>query len=134
MTPWTAAHQASLSITNYQSLFKFMSIKSVMHPTISSSVFPFSSCLQSFPASGSFLMNQPFTSGGQCIGVSASAWTLFNSNVISSTRHNSLKCACIKQKCCKVCDSYFEFNFVNRTENGKFYSDSWRFHTPLKNC
>ena len=42
------------------------------HPTISSSVIPFSACPQSFPASGSFLMSQPFTSGGQSIGVSAS--------------------------------------------------------------
>ena len=43
------------------------------HPTISSSIVPFSSCLQSFPAIGSFPMNQLFTSGGQSIGVSASA-------------------------------------------------------------
>ena len=42
------------------------------HPTISSSVIPFSSHLQSFPASGSFLMSQFFASGGQSIGVSAS--------------------------------------------------------------
>ena len=42
------------------------------HPTISSSVFPFS-CLQSFPASRSFQMSQFFASGGQSIGVSASA-------------------------------------------------------------
>ena len=42
------------------------------HPTISSSVVPFSSCPQSFPASGSFQMIQPFASGGQSIGVSAS--------------------------------------------------------------
>ena len=42
------------------------------HPTISSSVIPFSSCPQSFPASGSFPMSQLFTSGGQGIGVSAS--------------------------------------------------------------
>ena len=46
------------------------------HPTISSSVFPLSSCLQSFPASGSFPMSQFFTSGGQSIGVSASASVL----------------------------------------------------------
>ena len=46
------------------------------HQTISSSVFPFSSCLQSFPASGSFLMSQFFTSGGQSIGVSASTSVL----------------------------------------------------------
>ena len=43
------------------------------HPTISSSVIPFSSCLQYFPASGSFPMSQFFSSSGQSIGVSASA-------------------------------------------------------------
>ena len=43
------------------------------HPTISSSVVPFSSCPQSFPASGSFPMSQLFASGGQSIGVSTSA-------------------------------------------------------------
>ena len=42
------------------------------HPAISSSVLPFSSCPQSFPASGSFQMSQLFTSSGQSIGVSAS--------------------------------------------------------------
>ena len=42
------------------------------HPTISSSVVPFSACLHSFPASWSFQMTQLFTSGGQSIGVSAS--------------------------------------------------------------
>ena len=46
------------------------------HPTISSSVVPFSSCLQFFPASRSFLMSQFFTSGGQSIGVSPSASVL----------------------------------------------------------
>ena len=46
------------------------------HPTISPPVVPFSSCLQSFPASGSFQMNQFFASSGQSIGVSASASVL----------------------------------------------------------
>ena len=46
------------------------------HPTISSSVDPFTSCLQSFPASGSFLMSRFFTSGGQSIGISASTSVL----------------------------------------------------------
>ena len=46
------------------------------HPTVSSSIVPLSSCLQSFPASGSFLMSQFFTSGGQSIGVSASTSVL----------------------------------------------------------
>ena len=49
-------------------------------PTILSSVIPFSSCLQSFPASGSFPMSQFFTSGGQSIGVSASA-SVFPMNI-----------------------------------------------------
>ena len=46
------------------------------HPTILSSVIPFSSCLQSFPASGSFPMSQFFTSGGQSIGASASVLSM----------------------------------------------------------
>ena len=46
------------------------------HPTISSSVVPFSSCIQSFPSSGSFPRSQFFTSGGQSIGVSALASVL----------------------------------------------------------
>ena len=46
------------------------------HPAISPSVISFSSCPQSFPASGSFQMSQLFTSGGQSIGVSASASVL----------------------------------------------------------
>ena len=46
------------------------------HPTISSSVVPFSSCIQSFPALGCFPMSQFFASGGQSIGASASASVL----------------------------------------------------------
>ena len=46
------------------------------HPTISSSVVPFSSCPQSFPASGSFQMSQLFASGGQSTGISASTSVL----------------------------------------------------------
>ena len=60
VTPRITAPQASLSITNSQSLLKLMSIESVMHPAISSSVVPFSSCPQSLPASGSFPMSQLF--------------------------------------------------------------------------
>ena len=66
--PWTAACQASLSISNSWSLLKLT--------TISSSAVSFSSCLQSFPASGSFPRSQFFTSGGQSTGVSASASVL----------------------------------------------------------
>ena len=74
--PWTVAHEASLFITNSQSLLKLMSIELVMPSTISSSIVPFSSHLQSFPAAGSFPVSQFFTSGGQSIGVSAPAWVL----------------------------------------------------------
>ena len=53
------------------------------HPTISSSITPFSSCPQSFPASGSFQRNQPFTSGGQSIGS-------FSFNTSPSNEHPGL--------------------------------------------
>ena len=67
---WTAARQASLSITVSQSLLKLMSNESVMPSTILSSVVLFSSCLQSFSASRSFPMSRLFASGGQSIGAS----------------------------------------------------------------
>ena len=53
-TSWTAAIQASLSITNSRACSNSCPSSWWCHPTISSSVIPFSSCLQSFPASGSF--------------------------------------------------------------------------------
>ena len=68
--------QASLSITNSQSPPKPMSIELVMPSNHLFSVVPFSSYPQSFPASGSFQMNQLFASGGQSIGVSASTSVL----------------------------------------------------------
>ena len=74
-TPWTAAHQAFLSITNSQNLHRLTSIESVMPPNYLI-VNPFSSCLQSFPSSGSFPGSQFFISGGQSIGVSPSASVL----------------------------------------------------------
>ena len=106
VTPWTATHQASISFTISQGFLKLLGkshgrrslvgdspqgrkesdmierlhftcpLSRWCHPTISSSVIPFSSCPQSFPASGSFQMSQFFTSGGQSIGVSASASVL----------------------------------------------------------
>ena len=79
LTPWTAALQAPLSS---RSLLKFMSIESVM-PSISSSVAPFSFCLQSCPALGSFPMSQLFTSGGQSIGASSSVPSNEYSGLIS---------------------------------------------------
>ena len=74
-TPCTSAHQASLSITNSRSPLKLMSITSVMASNHLILV-PFSSGLQSFPASGSFPRIYFFASGGPSIGVSASASVL----------------------------------------------------------
>ena len=71
MTPWTAAHQASLSFSISWSLLKL-----IPNHLISSSITRFSSCPQSFPASGPFPMNQLFTSDGQSIGASASTSVL----------------------------------------------------------
>jgi len=73
VTPWTAAHQASLSFTISRSLLKLMSIESMMPSNHLISVFPFSSRLLSFPASSSFPMRWLFASGAQSIGASASA-------------------------------------------------------------
>ena len=62
LSPWACSNSCALSWW--------------CHKTISSSVVPFSSCLQSFPASGSFQMSQLFASGGQSIGASASTSVL----------------------------------------------------------
>ena len=76
VTPWTAACQASLSITNSLSLLKLMSIELVTPSNNLILCLPFSSYLHSFPASGSFPMSQFFASDGQSIGASASASVL----------------------------------------------------------
>ena len=75
-TPWTAAQQVSLTITNSWSLLRLMSIKLVMPSNHLILFIPFFSCLQSFPASESFLRRQVFASAGQSIGASALASVL----------------------------------------------------------
>ena len=72
----TAADQASLSITKPWVYSNSCPLSRWCHPTISSSVIPLSSHLQSFPASGSFLMSQFFISSGQSIAASASVSVL----------------------------------------------------------
>ena len=75
-TSWTATRQAALSFTISWSLLKHVSIESDAWLTLPNHLIlcrPFSSCLQSFPASGSFPMSQFFASDGQSIGASASA-------------------------------------------------------------
>ena len=76
VTPRTAARQASLCINNSWNLLNSHPLSWWCRPTISSSVIPFSSCLQSFPALESFPMSQFFASGGQSIGASTSASVL----------------------------------------------------------
>ena len=75
-TPWTAACQAPLSFTISWRLLKLMSTESVTPSKHLILCRLFSSCLQSFPASGSFLMSRLFASGGQSIRASASASVL----------------------------------------------------------
>ena len=75
-TPWTAAHQASLSFTISWSLLKLISIESAIPSNHLILHRPFSSCLQSFPALRSFPLTRLFASGDQSIGTSASASVL----------------------------------------------------------
>ena len=75
-TPRSAAHQASLSITNSQSLLKLMSIESVMPSNHLILCRPLLFLPSIFPSIGAFQMSQFFASSGQSIGVSASASVL----------------------------------------------------------
>ena len=76
VTPWTVAHQVSLSFTNFQSLFKLLSIKLVMPSSHLILCFPLLLPLSIFPSIRVFQMSQFFSSGGHSIGVSASASVL----------------------------------------------------------
>ena len=76
VTPWTAAPRLPCPSPSPGACSDSRPSSQWCHPTISSSVIPFSPCLQSFPASGSFLMNWLFISVGQSTGASASASVL----------------------------------------------------------
>ena len=76
VTPWTATRQTSLSFTVSWSLLKLCPLSQWCHSLTSSSVTLFSSCPQSFLASGSFLISWLITSGSQIIGMLASASVL----------------------------------------------------------
>ena len=73
VTPWMQHARLPCSIISPTVCSTSRPLSQWWHPTISSSVAPFSSCPKSFPTSGSFPMSRLFTSGGQNIGVSASA-------------------------------------------------------------
>ena len=88
------------------------------HPTILSSIIPFSSCPQSFPASGSFQMNHLFASGGQSIGVSASTsdplmntqdWSLLGWTSWISLQSKGL--SRVTYMICKYCHSFCSLTF-----------------------
>ena len=76
VTPWSAAHQASLSLSSLRACSSSCPLSQWCHPTVSSSVVSLFSSFQSFPASESFLMSLLFTPGGQNTGASASASVL----------------------------------------------------------
>ena len=76
VTPWTAAHRPPCPSPIPGVYSNSCPLSQWCHPTISSSVVPFYSHPQSFPASGSFPMSQLFISGGQSIGVLASTSVL----------------------------------------------------------
>ena len=75
-TPWTIACQVPCPSPIPGASSNSSLLSQWCHPAISSSIIPFSSCLQSIPASGSLPVSQSFTSGGQRIGVLASALVL----------------------------------------------------------
>ena len=114
VTPWTAAHQAFLSITSSQSLLKLMSVESVMpskHLILCCPLFLLPSV---FPTISVFSMSQLFASGGQNIGVSASisvlpmdtqdwfplgwtSWISLQSKGLSRVQHHSSKASILRR-------------------------------------
>ena len=79
-TPWTTARGPPCPSPSTRVYSNPCPLNWWCHPTISSSVFPFSYCPQSFPASGSSQMSQLFASGGKSIGVAASTSVLAMNN------------------------------------------------------
>ena len=76
VTLWTATHRLPYLSLSSRVCSNSCPLNQWCHPIILSTAIPFSSCLQSFPTSGSFAMSQFFAFGGQSIGVSASASVL----------------------------------------------------------
>ena len=100
VTPWTAAQLPCASLSP-----GVCPSGQWYHPTISSSVVPFSSWPQSFPASGSFPVSQLFTSGGQSTGASASASVLpINIQGWFPLGLTSFQFSSVTQSCPTLCD------------------------------
>ena len=135
-TSWTAAHQTPLSFTISQSLLKLMSLSWLCHPTISSSVNPFSSCPQSFSGSGSFPMSWLFTSGGQRIGASASAASVLPMNIQDWSPLGWTGWISLQSKRLSRAFSKPQFKSINSSVLSFLYSptltsihDSWKNHS-----
>ena len=123
VTPWIAAHQASLSITNSQSSLRLTSINGIT--AISSSVVPFSSCPQSLSASESLPMSQLFTWGGQSTGVSALASVLPKNTQgwsLLDLHKNKKRVYCFT---CKELSSHYTFLTGKGWTDWKINNSSW---------
>ena len=103
------------------------------HPTISSSVIPFS-CLQSFPASGSFPMSQFFTSGGQSIGISASASVLLMNIqdwfILGLTSWNSLQSKGLSRVFCNTTVQKHQFFGAQLSLESNSHIHTWLLEKP----
>ena len=113
--------------TNSRSLFKLMSLTPCCHPTISSSVVSFSSCLQSYPASGSFPMNQFFASGGQSIGASAPVHPMTIQDWVGISRGKLLHIGWAKTSSYRLAQGSI-FNILWQNIMEKNMKKSIRFH------
>ena len=89
LTPWTAAPRLPSPSLSPWACWNSCPLSQWGHPTISSSVVPFSSCPQFFPSSGSFPLSQLFASGGQSIGASASVLTTSFQVVVARNVHEA---------------------------------------------
>ena len=105
------------------------------HPTISSSVVPFSSCPQSFPASGSFPMSQLFTWGGQSTGVSASASVLpMNTQdwpPLGWTGWISLQSKGLSRVFCNITVQKHQFFSAQLSSHSNSHIHTWPLEKPL---
>ena len=129
-TPWTAACQASLSITNSRSSLKLMSIESVMPSSHLILCRPFTTCLQSLPASGSFPMSQLFAWGGQSTGVSASASVLPKNTQDWSPLGTSIFSIQLWKCCTQFASKFGKLSSGHRTGKGQFSFQSQRKAMP----
>ena len=132
--PCTAARQASLSITNSQSLLKVTSTESVMPYRDLILCCPLRLLPSIFPASGSFQMSQLFTSGGQNIGVSASASVLpMNTQDWSSlewTGWISLQSKGLSRVCSNTTVQKHQFFGTQLSSQSKSHIHTWPLEIP----